>query len=145
MPPPKRGAFLQGFTLMEVMVTLLIIGIMASVAGPVYLRTVERSYWKATRDILQTIYSGEWVYESINDQFVDPADIVAAPAGWRTIHMDSPNGSVLPVTFTVSNVAPTTFTVTATRNGGGTCNTLTQTINQDRVIGGTWPASGNCP
>ncbi|MBI4322762.1 MAG: prepilin-type N-terminal cleavage/methylation domain-containing protein, partial [Candidatus Omnitrophica bacterium] len=36
----------RGFTLMEMMMTALIAGILAAVALPGYVRTKERSYWQ---------------------------------------------------------------------------------------------------
>ena len=132
----------SAFTLTEVMVTVVIVGILASMAMVGYQRTIEGSYWRTARDILQTIYSGEIVYWTTNSQYFAPA----APADWTNIHMDNPN-TALPVTFTVAvdNVAnPPTFTATATRNGGG-CDTETQTVDQTRTFGGIWKQTGACP
>ena len=133
---PKRR---YGFTLLELLMTVVVIGILAAMAFAGYQRTVEGGRWQTARDILQTIYSGEVVFWTTNNQYF-------APGAWSTIYMDDPNVTI-PVTFTVvvNNAAvPPTFTATATRNGGP-CNAETQTVNQARVFGGVWQQNGTCP
>ena len=117
------------------MITVVIIGILSAMAIANYQRTIERNYWQASRDILQTIYASETVYWTTNNQYF-------APGAWSTIYMDNPNGT-LPVTFTLGNVAAATFTATATRNGGP-CNGRTQAVDQAHGFGGNWPQNGVC-
>ena len=125
----------SGFTLGEVLVVVVIIGILASIALPQFHTTVTRGYWNAAQDILQTIYSGEQVYEAANDTYVDPANPVTCPG--RCIYMDDPNVANIPVTYTVENVSATTFTARATYTGAGGGS---MTIDQDRVLDTTgWP------
>ena len=128
----------RGFSLMELMITVIVIAILAAVAIPQFQRAIEQGHFRAARDVLQTVYSGEQVYRTSNNTYVDPTGC-AQP--WRCIYMDNPNGS-LPVTFTVAAGA-NTFTVTATRNGGP-CNNTTLTINENRVFGGTALANTWC-
>ena len=129
-----------GFTLLEVITTVAIIGILASIAIPGYLKTIERNYWRAAQDILQTIFSGEEVY-------LEGAATYFAPGDWRIIYLDDPNvGSNTPVTYTVTNVTPTTFSATASR-GDGRCISIQvspglpgRTIN----FGGGAPGVAGC-
>ena len=141
--PTPDSKLRHGFTLMELMITVVIVGILASMAVARYQRTIERGYWQTARDILQTIYSGEIVHWTTNSQYFAPA----ASADWPNIHMDDPNG-VIPVTFTVvvGVGPPPTFTATATRNGGP-CDTRTQTVDQAHVFttpAPIWPQTGTC-
>ncbi|MBI4342304.1 MAG: prepilin-type N-terminal cleavage/methylation domain-containing protein [Candidatus Omnitrophica bacterium] len=130
-----------GFSLMELMIVVIVIGILAVMAFPQFQRATEQGYFRAARDIVQTIYSGEQVYRTSNNIYVNPATC-AQP--WRCIYMDNPNGNpALPVTFTVGGIGLNTFTVTATRNGGN-CNGKTQTLDQNRTVGGTSLANTWC-
>ena len=44
---------IQGFSLMELMVVIIVIAILAALAIPGYGKTVRRSHWNATNDVLQ--------------------------------------------------------------------------------------------
>ena len=122
----------RGFTLIEALITVAVIAILVAIALPQYTRAVQRSYWRTARDILQTIYSGEQVYETDKATYVNPA---ACPTPWRCIYMDNPNTADIPVTYAVG-AAKTTFTATATYTPTGE----TQTVNENRTWGGTWVA-----
>ena len=116
----------RGFTLTETLIAVSIIAITATVAIPQYRRAVERGYWRTAQELLQTIYAGETVYESVNSTYVNPAG--CAPA-WRCIYMDDPTSPSIPVAYSVSGVSATTFTATATRKAG-----QFMTIDQNRAL-----------
>ena len=130
----------MGFTLMELLVTASIVGILAAVALPNYQRVMERGYWRSAQDMLRVIHAGEQTFQMANNQYVDPS---SAAQGWRTIFMDNPNVAVttLPMTFTVvpDNSVPTNlrFTATATRNGRPGC---VMTIQENGAMGNPSPA-----
>jgi type IV pilus assembly protein PilE len=134
-----------GFTLTEVLITVTIIALLASMAVPQFQRTTERSYWRSARDILETAYAGEQIYFIQQKAYVDADDVAVCNPVWRCVFMDNPNvaGDSLPVTFSTTMPTSVTFTATAKRDGGP-CNGKTQTIDQDRVFGGDWPADGGC-
>ena len=138
-PPAQRHerraiprAVRQGFTLMEMLVTASIVGILAATALPLYQRAVERGYWRSAQDILRVIHAGEQTHRMVNNGYTP----VTALQDWRRIYMDSPNvaNTTLPVTFAVTTPAgpnPPTFTATATRIGNSGC---VMTINQDGTL-----------
>ncbi len=127
----------KAYTLMELLITLIIIAIVTAVGLPQYAKTVERARWNEARDTLLSIYSGERTYSTVNgDQYITIA-AGAAQSVWRdNIYMDNPNAAGGAVSYSVT-AAGATFTATATRVGGPS-NGRTITVNQDRTFGGTW-------
>ncbi len=133
---------LQGFSLMEVMVVVVIVGILAAVAIPNYRTTIERGYMREADDLLMTIYNGERAYY-LNTSKYRALPIGSTMSDWREIYMDTPNISTIPITFRVeanNSTVPPVFTATATRTG---CS-KTKTINENRVSGGTWTNPASC-
>ena len=116
-----RAARPSGYTLSEVLITVAIIAIIASMAIPSFLRAVERGQWRGAQDVLLTIYAGEQVYEAVNGGYIEPAG--CAPP-WRCVYVDNPNGGV--VTYTVDGVSKVAFRATAAR-GDGRCMSINQT------------------
>lgn len=121
------------FTLMELLMVVIIVGILATMALPGFARSTERARQRQAWDMLQTIYAGEQVYFSVNNKYT---------AAWTSIYMDNP--STASATYTISVIAgpPPAFTATAMRTGGD-CAGKTMTMNETRTRGGTgWAA---CP
>ena len=129
-----RSGSRTAFSLIELLVVIIIIGILATLGLAQYGKVVERRYYGESEDLLYAIYSGERDYYFSNGVYLNNP---STDADWRLIRTDNPNNySSLPVTFSVS-ASGATFTATGTRNGG-TCNNNTITIKQDRLLGGTW-------
>lgn len=120
----------SGFTLVEMMITVVVLGILAAIAVPQYTRTIQRSYWKEAQDLLLTIYTGERAYYLTNTMYSASLTKFSGMAAWRTIFMDDPNLGSIPVDFSVST-SPSTFTATAARTSSP-CSGSTITINQNR-------------
>jgi prepilin-type N-terminal cleavage/methylation domain-containing protein len=131
----------NGFTLAELLVVVMILGVLAAVAMPSYRRMVERNYLRQAEDILLAIYAGERAYYFSNNNNYYP---VTVPADWKNIYVEDPNLGASPaVQFSVSCAGPCTagFIATATRMNGP-CATWVQIIDQTRQFSGPWPA---CP
>ena len=123
-----------GFTLMEMLITLVIVAILASIAIPQYRKTTETAYKREAQDLLVTIFYGERAYFLANSKYINPG------GAWNTIYMDNPNVGSIPVTFTIPSANAIAFSAQATRTGGGPCVGKVITINQTGPgsIAGNW-------
>ena len=124
-----------GFSLTEMLVVVIIIGILAAIALPNMERTRERSYRRTAQDLLLTIYSAERTYFLHNNTYrsLDVTD------DWRPIGMDNPNAQPgTQVELTIAAGGPV-FTATAKRLGG-TCDGKIKTIDDHRQFAGDWDA-----
>lgn len=135
----------SGFTLNEVMMTVVIVGILAAIAIPNYRKTVELGYWRQAQDLLMAIYNGEQSYYFSHDsEYYPPVGSSLTSTStmeqWRTIYVDNPHlGSPLPILFTVTAFGGAGFTATAARAGGGPCGEKSLTIDQNRnIVTGGW-------
>lgn len=123
-----------GFTMMEMVVVAVVLGLLIAIGLPSYRKVLERGYFRESQRILLAVYTGEEAY------FLDKGSYLNSPAtlaDWRKLHMDDPNKiSQIPVTFSVTTSGcggGPCFKATATRNGGS-CNNKTLTINEDRTF-----------
>ena len=64
----------KAFTLIEVMVTMIIIAVMAGLALPRYLKSVERSHESEAMMQLESIYAANYLYYSRTRSFWPPDD-----------------------------------------------------------------------
>ena len=150
--PNDRGCkrLIAGYSLMELLTVMLIIGVLVAIAVPNYSKTMERAYCRQAQDLLLTVYHGERSYFLTNGQYL--GGLVACNGSnksgcidaWRAIQMDDPNATAnAQVSFGVtSSKAPATFVGTATRQNGAN---PTLQIDDTRTVSGSWQATGNCP
>lgn len=124
----------RGFTMTELLITLVIIGVMATMLIPrlgktkakVYQREAE-SYLRAIRIAQKQFYAGNGQY-ACSSACASAAAINTALGGLGITVKE--RGYV----FSMTSSTATTFTATATRSSDG----KTTTLNQDGTWGGTY-------
>lgn len=141
----------RGYTLMEVMVTVAILGILAATALPHFTKTRERGFWNGTQDILLTIYAGEQTFGAVNRNAANQSvyrtglDNTSGAAAWAEIYTDDPNTLAMPIDYFVVDSSSaknnTKFRAYANRQGGGLC----AGINQNRLLCPGNPPDPACP
>ncbi|MCP4296465.1 MAG: prepilin-type N-terminal cleavage/methylation domain-containing protein [Proteobacteria bacterium] len=99
----------QGLSLMELMITLVIVAIIATFSYSKYEKMVAKAKQTEAKTLLQTIYTGQSLYHTINQEYADSlSDLdIEIPANTRYAY-----------TLTV-NEDKTTYLVTATANLDG--------------------------
>lgn len=140
-----------GFSLLELLTVLLVIGILASMSAVSYARMIELSRVRDARSVLNLIYQAERLYHLDHDTYTDLATLVGSsyisdPDSGADPSDNIPPGSNANWNFTVvmdNAVTPPTFTATATRTGGDPLyNGKTVTVNQ-KFDGRTVSYGGN--
>jgi len=95
---------MSGFTIAEVLLVVVILGILAALAIPSMTRTVEYNYWRQAQRLLQMVYDGEQRYFDQTGTYkqLTPPTVMG---DWREIFMDDPNPPPqrpdIKITFTV--------------------------------------------
>jgi len=100
----------SGFTLLELMIELAIVGILASIAIPSYRDSIRKSNRRAAQAVLMDIANRERQYFIANREFADEAELnyalPAEVAGKYTFTIDpDPNLGVGPPAFAISFTA----------------------------------------
>jgi type IV pilus assembly protein PilE len=126
----------KGFTLVELMVTVLIVGILAAIAVPSYIKHTQTSKRLMAINEIFAIQVAETRYRSVNTSY----------ANLDTIGY---NASSSYYTFSVTDTSATTYTITATvidessqaldSHDGSACSPLTLNQNHAKTPAACWP------
>jgi type IV pilus assembly protein PilA len=103
----------KGFTLIELMIVVVIIGILAALAIPRFMRATTKSKQSEAKQILKQVYTMQQAYRQEKDTYWPggPAS-AAAPNGFSGIGVEI--GSTARYTYVLSGVTSLAFLCTAT-------------------------------
>ncbi|CAM3004728.1 type IV pilin protein [Legionella worsleiensis] len=122
----KQGRFREGFTLIELMIALVIIGILVSFAYPSYQQFIQKS---RRADALAILTQDQIIFERCFSQNFSYATACGALPAFPQV---TPEGFY---TVNISNLTATTYTLTATPLGSQVNDTqcASMSVNQANV------------
>lgn len=126
----------KGFTLIELIVVVIVIGILATLAVPQYLKATERAKGGKAKNAIALIAQGEKLYRAEKDTYIAVASDAADSVLGDYVELSDVDADT-DWNYAVAAVSASTFTVTATRTAGANSGE-TLTLTEDGVWGGNF-------
>nr|WP_316639367.1 type IV pilin protein [uncultured Roseateles sp.] len=110
--PPRHG--IQGFTLIELMIVVVVVGLLAAVALPSFMDSIRKSRRSDAYSAIALVQQAQERFRSNHASYAPLSD-PDVPANGLGLPGESASGYY---TLSLSNVTATTYTITATANTG---------------------------
>ncbi len=123
----------KGFTLIELMIVVVIIGILAALAIPRFMRSTTKAKMSEARQLLKQIYTMQRAYRQENDTYTLNGVTASAAAGNAFADIGVEVGASARYAYAMVSAA-NTFTCTATANLDDDATVDTWTIDESGTL-----------